>query len=450
MGMWRWLFGEQRSAENMTPEAHSIAGKVEVKSYINSAGFQGVSKCPSREQAYRYVPFARCIELISRQCADMITAGVRVVDSMGQEVKGERVERVLHLLRYSPDGMQSARSFLQAVFSDFLIDGNALVAVRHSRGGQRVPVMLTRLQSTSASTMEGDPRVGAETIVYYARPFGSRHGTMAYPASKIVHARFAAPSDDWLSDDGMVSIGGRYGGDSREWFSESPLSMLRNALYVGLAADAWVGNFFDDAAKSNIAIMFPQAMNKAQMEKQMQAYEMTLKNKRSALLLFNGADVKEIAADPQSANALGLREYGVQELGRFYGVPAPLIGLNVTQWGSGIEQLSRLFYRSGIYPHLSSVLDAFGFRLLEEGQRFEVDTTKELRGDMKAMAEFVRTMQPSPNSPATASRAECRSMMGMPDDFVDDWGWTGGGTDSSGMDYNDPDHGETGGEADDD
>ena len=55
------------------------------------------------------------------------------------------------------------------------------------------------------------------------------------------------------------------------------------------------------------------------------------------------------------------------------------------------------------------------------GQRFEVDAVQELKGDIAAMVSLVDTLKPSNNGPAIASMDECRALLGLHGEFVDDW-----------------------------
>ena len=105
---------------------------------------------------------------------------------------------------------------------------------------------------------------------------------------------------------------------------------------------------------------------------------------REPLVTFGGKSTK-IEDSPQDREARGLREFQVEEIAKVYGVPAPLVGVQVTEWGAGIEQLSKLFWRTGERLHIERFLAPFQNSLLLPGDRFHVNTidflTRRFGGD---------------------------------------------------------------------
>ena len=362
---------------------------------------------PTRAEAMQYVPFSRSVTFIANQVSDLISTSLRVVDMDGKRVSTDQSKKAVDMLMKSPNGVQSGKEFIRECMFDYLVLGNTIVHVERTMGSDKL-LRLTRMDASNARIMIGKQELGLRGLVYHVTPMGF-HGTMILPVSKIIHSRFVPQSDYFLNE------------SERQFMSDSPLRLLKNAILIGKYADNWVADFFNSAAKSNMAIEFPENMDKELQEKQMMAYEKSLVNKRAPFLVFGGAAIKEINPNPQNADALALREYGVQEVGRFYGLPSPVIGLHVTQWGSGIEQLAKLAFRYGVKPHLEVMLDAFSHRMLPMGQRFEVDAVQELKGDIAAMVSLVDTLKPSNNGPAIASMDECRALLGLHGEFVDDW-----------------------------
>ena len=77
-----------------------------------------------------------------------------------------------------------------------------------------------------------------------------------------------------------------------------------------------------------------------------------------------------ISDTPQDREAGNLRVHQAQEVAAAYGVPPPLIGMVVTEWGQGIAELARMFYRFGAKQHAERFLAPFQTRLLRPGDRF--------------------------------------------------------------------------------
>lgn len=362
---------------------------------------------PTRAEAMQYVPFARSVTFIANQVSDLISTSLRVVDMDGKRVSTEQSKKAVDMLTKSPNGVQSGKEFVRECMFDYLVLGNTVVHVERTMGSDKL-LRLTRMDASNTRIMIGKQELGLRGLVYHVTPMGF-HGTMILPVSKIIHSRLVPQSDYFLNE------------SERQFMSDSPLRLLKKAILIGKYADNWVADFFNSAAKANMAIEFPEKMPKDLQEKQAKAYEKSVVNKRAPFLVFGGATIKEMNPNPENAEALELRRFGVEEIGRFYGLPSPILGLQVSQWGSGIEQLAKLAYRYGVKPHLEVMLDAFGHRMLPMGQKFEVESLHELKGDIAAMVSMVDTLKPTNNGPALASMEECRALLGLHGEFVDDW-----------------------------
>ena len=98
-------------------------------------------------------------------------------------------------------------------------------------------------------------------------------------------------------------------------------------------------------------------------------------------LVTAGAKSSMISDTPQDREAGNLRVHQAQEVAAAYGVPPPLVGMMVTEWGQGIAELARMFYRFGAKQHAERFLAPFQVRLLRPGDRFHLDLTDLLRGN---------------------------------------------------------------------
>ena len=138
---------------------------------------------------------------------------------------------------------------------------------------------------------------------------------------------------------------------------------------------------------------------------------------REPLVTFGGKSTK-IEDSPQDREARGLREFQVEEVAKVYGVPAPLVGVQVTEWGAGIEQLSKLFWRTGERLHIERFLAPFQNSLLLPGDRFHVNTIDFLRGDSAAIKEMIMALQGDAQRAPVATREELRDIAGLTVDPV--------------------------------
>lgn len=104
-----------------------------------------------------------------------------------------------------------------------------------------------------------------------------------------------------------------------------------------------------------------------------------LRNRFRELGAFNGdswinflpADMKyqQVAMSAADAQLLETRQFGVEEIGRWFGVPAALINSSSGTSGASIEQVVESFYRSTIHPLCCSVEQAIMQRVFTEAER---------------------------------------------------------------------------------
>lgn len=372
----------------------------------------------SMTSAMAYVPFARAISLIASKMAKIIVNTAYVQDESKRIVSTAHTKKALRLLRQTPDGsgVISAQQFVKMLAQDYLVGGNALAfAPRGMAAGTgstyRPPVKLLRLDPYGAVVNRVDMDSGYEALRYDAKIYGMGHRKENFSALDVAHSRYYEPFDD-----------GSYGiGASRQWFGLAPLYMLAKALRIGGNSDDWVINFYDEGAKSNLHIGFPEDLDADTQRDVLKNVAASTRNKRQPIVTYGGAVVQELRPTPESADSRGMREYQVTEIARFYGISPPSIGINVTQWGSGIDNLTRLDYRRCFEQHIDALLDPLSFRMLPHGQRFAVSALEETRGDTKSIVEFANAFKPSPNGPALASKAELRWYAGLVGDYEDDY-----------------------------
>ena len=106
------------------------------------------------------------------------------------------------------------------------------------------------------------------------------------------------------------------------------------------------------------------------------------------LLAGGVADVKPTGATPQSTDMKELREQADERIAMRFGVPAPLIGRGVTQWGTGISELNRLYMRGAIKHVLNEFAEVFTFSLMDaSAYKVRYDMRNLLKGDYTALAE---------------------------------------------------------------
>lgn len=112
-------------------------------------------------------------------------------------------------------------------------------------------------------------------------------------------------------------------------------------------------------------------------------------NAGKVAVLMGGAKLSTISVSPEDMQWMEARQFGVQEIGRFYGVPSHMMNdaSNSTSWGSGLAEQNVGFAQYTLRPYVVRFEQAFRWLLHTHGEgeaftRIEMDallqgTTKE-------------------------------------------------------------------------
>ena len=356
-----------------------------------------------RDVAVSYATLNRCVTLIAGTVAQLVAGGtLRVVDADGRRRTSRQAERVLELLSGSPDGGTTpSSSFIEDVVADYCLDGNALLVPTVS--GDGTVRRLRRMSPWDADVTyarSGEP-------IYRLTTVDGPLATEYHAARDVVHIRWPR-----LLRSGRTR-------STCEGFALAPVVALRPALDIGLQGDRYIQRWFSGGAQSKLHINVATPPHVAQLNtKQRQElvdYVKLAVRSREPLVTFDTTS-NTIQDTPQDRQAKELRQFQVQEISRVYGIPSPLINVDITNWGSGIEQLAKLFFRFGLRQHLDRVLAPLQVRLLAPGDRFWVDTSDLLRGDADAIGTLLTALQGDAQHTPIATREELRHLAGLPRD----------------------------------
>ena len=353
-----------------------------------------------RNESVHFAVFFRVITLLSSVIAQLITNGhLRVLDRQGEVVDTTSARNVLDLLQYSPDGVIPASQFIEDIACDYLIDGNALIAIDRTMGD------VTSLKRLESSTAYIDLTSDKQDLVYRAHDGYNRMAESpfeAYASFNIIHCRWP-----------LLISGSSVG--HRAYFATAPVALMRPAMAIGLESDKYILDWYKtDSPKSNVGISFEDSLQPEQLE-QLRSQLDSGARSRAPLLIGNNAKFTNLNNTSTGAGSSQAeqREFQVGEICRIYGVPGPLVNQQVTSWGSGIEQLSRLAFRFSMRQHVDRILNVMKFKLLPKGFTFSIDEMDLLRGDTAGIAAIIRATRGDAQSPEIATIEEQRMMAGL-------------------------------------
>lgn len=313
-------------------------------------------------EALRNMATFRCVDLLSSTIG-MLPLYLR------QTVSGRLVDAKTHslydVLLYEPNNWQSPFDFKSYMQANALIDGDAYALI--IRSGVRV-IRLVPLESHRVTWKQNDDW----SITYtYQRPKGGRAD---YTQAEILHVR-------GLSRNGV-------GGISRA-------HVAREAIGVALAAERAAARLFKNGVLAGGVLSHPKTLS----EIAVQRLKESLRAKSGSdmahewIVAEEGLQMNAMPNTAQNSQHVEMRKLQIEEVARAFGVPRPLLMMDDTSWGSGIEQLGILFVRFGLAPWFTAWEEAIGRTCLtrEErraGFRADFDERELLRGSMKDQAEF--------------------------------------------------------------
>lgn len=409
MAWWERItsgFGLRAGAGNVDPNAGKPPSEWTTEAQLDFI----LGESTDRTRALRVATLFRCVTLISSTVAEIISNSVYAVD-FERRWLDPQPDDIRHLLRTSPDDLTTGYAFIEDLMMDLLLEGNALVVIDRMDGK---PYRLRRMISRTATCTRIRNR-----LIYEGEIVGPFEPSVpeAVDSANIVHARWS----DMSGRDLASSRGPRSG------FVATPLVALSDDLQVSRDIIRWIAKFFSlsgGTVKSDTSIVYPSPLDEQAQKKVIEGIA-EISNARRPLILFGDPKVNSLKTTPQDAETANLRNQEVENIGRLYGIPPPLMGLHTTQWGSGVSELARLYWTSAARPAMNRLIQPLSLRLLPKGQDLVVNESEMLRGDITALTSLMAVTKGSTADPILG-RSEHRSLLGVDTPFPE--GDDGSGT----------------------
>jgi HK97 family phage portal protein len=124
---------------------------------------------------------------------------------------------------------------------------------------------------------------------------------------------------------------------------------------------------------------------------------------------------EQLSMSPEDQQLLETRQYGVEEVCRWYGMPPVMVGHSgVTAWGSGISELVQGWHTLHLRPMLVNIEQALKKRVMSPRQRatmdIEISFDALLRGSPTQRSEMYAKAAQN----GWLTRAEIRQLEGWP------------------------------------
>jgi len=309
---------------------------------------------------------------------------------------------IAEALRSSPNPYSNSFTWRQTTMHHALLWGNGYTEIQRNNRGQAM-ALWQMLPDRTRPIYENEDRG-----LYYQTNVGGR--------------MFDIQPDDMLH---IKAIG--YDG----LIGYAPLTMMRQAVGLGLAMEEFGSKFFANDAKSGGFLMHPGRLGVAgkknladSMGKEGQG---GLDNAHRVKVLEEGTKFIPTMIPPEDAQFLGSRSFQVEEIARIYRVPLVLMNSHekTSVIGSSMEQLLLYFVLLTIQPWIVQAEMEMNRKLFTPAERkagyfvrFNLDALQ--RGDMAARATYLKSMWGigaiSPNEARTSEGRNTKP--GLDDTYV--------------------------------
>jgi HK97 family phage portal protein len=383
---WREASREQGPAAQIGPQVSAALTIADLHGYLR--GGDG-SEHVTPENSLKNMAILRCVSLISE------SIGMLPLNLMKRgDAKEPATEHPLYkVLKQRPNEFQGAYKFKSTMQLRALIHGNAYARVIW-RGN--TVVRLIPLDSKKV-----EPKMNPDfTVSYeYSTPGG---GKVTLKARDILH--IADLADDEF---GLVGM--------------SRVKKAEQSISLAFQAEKAASRIFKNGVMAGGALSHPGKLSDQQIKNiqdSLQARSAGVENAHKWMVLEDGVKAEKWASTAQDSQLHESRNHQTEEIARAFGVPRPLLMMDDTSWGSGIEQLGIFFVAYGLQHWFEIWEDAIENTLLSEQERGELEVKFNshalMRGTLKDQSDFFAKALGSGGSQPFMKANEVRDKLDFP------------------------------------
>lgn len=304
---------------------------------------------------------------------------------------------LFRLLHRRPNGWQTAYDFRTLMQMRALTKDRPTTALivrsRQLRTGRNEVVRLIPLDPDRVEAKQRPDW----SVVYEYQPVEGERRTFA--AGEILHLR-------GLSFDGINGV--------------SLVRQACNAIGLALSAELAAGRLFKNGIIAHGQFTHPGKLSDPAYErlKASLAEHEGADNAGGRLILEEGMKYETGASSAKDAELTALRKLQVEEIARVTGVPRPLLMVDETNWGSGIQALGQFFVMYGLNPWFSAWQQACEGTLLadDEVDRFSIEFNADalMKGSTKDQGEFFAKALGAGGQKPWMTQDEVRGLSNLP------------------------------------
>lgn len=327
--------------------------------YLRDGNATQSGVCVSVRDALKNTAVFRSVCLISYSIGMLPLHLLRGGDDF--EVNKADDHELFNILYSEPNDWQTAFDFRSHMQLNALLYGNAYAKVIRSRG--RI------LHLIPLDPEKVEPKLGSNWKLTY-----KYEGKTDLDPADVFHLR-------GLSLDGLKGM--------------SLVKQAAETIGLAISAEAAAARLFRNGMLVGGSLRHPNKLSpeaferlKASMEERHSGAE----NAHKWMILEEGMTAEKMDHTAVDSQQLETRKHQIEEIGRVFGVPRPLLGVDDTSWGTGIEQLGIGFVRYGLNQWFTAWEQAIKRTLLVGDEKKTLSAKFNegalLRGSMNDQANF--------------------------------------------------------------
>lgn len=330
----------------------------------------------------------RCIDLISG------SIGMLPMYLMKKGRDGALAPALSHtlydVLHNTPNNYQTAYEFRRLLQANVLNEGNAYAQI--VRSGGRV-IGLYPIKPCNVV-----PEQNSDWTISYkiTRKDG---GQVVLPQSDVFHLRD-------FSTDGVIGL--------------SRVRLAREAIGLAQQTEHSAARLFKNGTMVGGMLTHPGKLGETEFNNLNESIVSKFSGAENAhkwLILEEGMKAEPFSQTARDSQQIETRNHQIEEIARAFGVPRPLLMMDDTSWGSGIETLGLFFVRYALAPWFTAWEQAVFRSLLTPAERREYiadfDERELLRGSLKDQAEYLAKALGAGGSRPWMSQNEARDYVGL-------------------------------------
>lgn len=361
--------------------AGAIAETVGLQNPVPGAALISDTAVASSDGALQISTVWACISLRANIIASLPFFAYKKV---GNEKVLDRTSRLYALLSDSPNSRMTPYEFWRAMMLNYDLRGNAYARIDRDANGDAIALW-------PMPSDQVEPHVLSDGSMVYLYSFGNDVAVLA--AENVFH---------------LKNLGNGTTGLAK-------LEFMRSTTDEATKSQAAASKVFGSGGKATGVLMVDKVLNSEQRKAVDRNFAGMAEGSTSRLYVLE-ANMKyqQLSMTPAEQQLFETRKYGVEELCRWYDVPAVLVNhAGLVQYGN-TDVVEDIFYKTIMMPLVENIEQAFRKRVMSPRQRAsgvcEMSMDALMRGSLAKRAEIYAKMVQN----GCKTRAEVRQLEGDP------------------------------------